>query len=134
MKVSRFDGKVRRRASQPNEALRAHVTRVGFDLSLGRTHVAALVYLNESIAQGRHFHKIEGPLRRTFALWASGIHGCEVRGLTVHHYSPDAPRGIDVGLAPHYSLTRAGELVVELLRESGLYDEYAAALPQREAV
>ena len=28
-----------------NEALRAHVTRVGFDLSLGKTHIATLVWI-----------------------------------------------------------------------------------------
>lgn len=34
--------------SQPtNDLLRSHVTRVGFDLTLGKTHIAALVLLNE---------------------------------------------------------------------------------------
>lgn len=123
--MSRFEGKVRRTAPQ-NEALRAHVTRVGFDLTLGRTHIAALVYLNESIKRGCHFNttKATGPLARSFSFFASGMHGCEDRGLVVHHFDPVAQRSQeDVGLSPHFTITRAGELVVELLRESGLYAE-----------
>jgi hypothetical protein len=65
-------------------------------------------------------------MHRTFAFFASGIHGCEDRGLVIHHYDSDH-RG--EGLGFHFTITRAGALVVDLLRESGLYAEYAEALP-----
>lgn len=129
--MSRVAGRIRK-APQANEALRAHVTRVGFDLTLGRTHIASLVYLNESIERGGYIKTtgMAGALARSFSFFASGIRGCEDRGLTIHHYNPDRR---DEGLGAHYTITRAGQLVIELLRESGLYAEYAAVLPVLEA-
>lgn len=122
--------RVRRQRPQTNEPLRAHVTRVGFDLTLGRSHIAALVYLNESLNHGGDYHyrfaDIAPDKRRLFNLWAPGIGGCITRGLVLHHYDE---RHRDEGLGWHYTLTRAGSLVVDLLRECGLYDEYAGALP-----
>ncbi len=124
----------RRRINPPaqrNEALRAHVTRVGFDLTLGRTHIAALVYLNESNERGTYINtnKVSGPFGRAFSHFISGIRGCEDRGLTFHSYDPAQK---DTHTGNHYTITRAGELVIELLRESGLYAEYAGALPGLE--
>jgi hypothetical protein len=117
-----------------NEALRSHVTRVGFDLTLGKTHIAALVYLNECLKQRRYIpaHKTENrPLRHTFAFFASGAHGLQDRGLILHHYRPDKH---DAGLKWHYTITKAGKLVVALLQEAGIYQEYADALPRLEVV
>lgn len=115
-----------------NDLLRDHVTRVGFDLSLGRTHVAGLVYLNESLAQRRYIpsNRVVSPTaRRAFACFASGISGCISRGLVLHHYREDKR---DDGLKWHYTITRAGKLVIDLLKETGLYQEYADALPRLE--
>jgi hypothetical protein len=115
-----------------NDLLRAHVTRVGFDLSLGKTHVAALVLLNESLSQRRYIpsHKSPDPIaRRTFSWFASGLQGCCQRGLVLHHYRHDKR---DAGMKWHYTITRAGKLVIDLLKEAGIYQEYADALPARE--
>ncbi len=119
-------------SDQPNDLLRSHVTRVGFDLSLGRTHIAAIVLLNESLTQRRYIpaHKTsDAAARRTFAWFASGLQGCCTRGLVIHHYRQDKRDG---GLKWHYTITRAGKLVIDLLKEAGIYQEYADALPQRE--
>ena len=122
-----------------NEGLRAHVTRVGFDLTLGRTHIAALVWLNE--AMDRYVDtrvSFVSPLRHAFANHASGLGGCITRGLVLHHFNEEAQRAQKVkptsewSARPHYTITRAGELVIELLRECGLYDEYRSALPISE--
>lgn len=115
-----------------NGLLRDHVTRVGFDLSLGRTHIAGLVLLNESLTQRRYIPAHKSPdavARRTFSWFASGIQGCCTRGLVVHHYRQDKQDG---GLKWHYTITKAGKLVIDLLKEAGVYQEYAGALPARE--
>ena len=62
------------------------------------------------------------------------IQGCERRGLTIHHYNPEAAqrayrRGrISNGFRAHYTITPAGKLVLGLLKEAGLYEEYARGL------
>lgn len=114
-----------------NDLLRAHVTRVGFDLTLGKTHIAALVVLNESLRQKRYIRTTQTPvgMRRTFAHFASGMEGCITRGLVVHHYNE---KHRDDGLRWHYTITTAGKLVIGLLTEAGLYQEYADALPHLE--
>lgn len=127
--------RVRKMPARPvvNEALRGHVTRVGFDLTLGRTHVAALVALKESIEAG---HWLNTGTQSVFSHFVSGMHGCERRGLIRHHYrQPEWKNGVRSDLPPgeHYTITTAGELVVGLLREAGVYDEYAALLPRSKA-
>lgn len=126
-----------------NEQLRAHVTRVGFDLSLGKTHIAALVYLNECLRQRRYIdtRKTEGPHARAFSWFATGMHGCIDRGLVIHHYRPttDLPpkerqKAERQGFKRHYTITPAGKLVVSLLQEAGIYEEFADALPRLEVV
>lgn len=107
-----------------NEHLRAHVTRVGFDLSLGRTHVEALVWLNEVLPGN-------APRFPSPSHLVSGIQGCERRGLVLHHYRPKVDRygaPVDTPLRRHYTITKAGKLVVGLLREAGIYDEQRDAL------
>lgn len=127
----------------PNPLLRGHVTRVGFDLSLGKTHIAALVYLNECLTQRRYIksNDSEGPHRRTFAHFATGMHGCCDRGLVIHHYREtrtlppkERQKAEAQGLKRHYTITKAGRLVIDLLREAGIYQEYADSLPRLEVV
>lgn len=122
------------KADSVNDALRDHVTRVGFDLSLGKTHVAALVYLDQCIKQDRYIpaNKAESPaFRRMFSWFSSGIRGCCDRGLVVHHWSPGDK---NKGLRYHYTITTAGQYVIGLLAEAGIYQEFADALPRLEVV
>lgn len=119
--------------SEQNDLLRAHVTRVGFDLSLGKTHIAALVYLNECIKQRRYIQSNHASQwsRRAFANFATGMHGCQDRGLVIHHWNPKHKND---GLKWHYTITKAGKIVIALLSEAGIYQEYADALPHLEVV
>lgn len=105
--------------SAPNEALRGHVTRVGFDLSMGKTHVAALVVLAEAIARRGTVDSRTSPLLRT---WITATGGLMARGLVEHHYNPKAKGR---GLQHHYSITKAGRHVIGLLKEAGIYQEHA---------
>lgn len=121
------------RPGHMNKNLRDHVTRVGFNLSLARTHIAALVHLNESMERHIDARKVSlppSPLRHLFNL--PGMHGLIDRGLVIHHFNKRAQKNFLKpewqGMKHHYTITRAGELAIELLREAGLYDEYRSAL------
>lgn len=136
-----------------NESLRAHVTRVGFDLSLGRTHIAALVWIDHAIRYDkggpwnpridrRPRRNYGHPLARAHANFASGMHGLQDRGLVIWT-NPDTiklPRGVarwdELPARRIWRITPAGRHVIALLKEAGLYDEYAAALilPRLEVV
>lgn len=135
-----------------NEELRAHVTRVGFDLTLGKTHIAALVWLEELRAVGWDAGKLADTRisnnrqahRLGFSHFVIGMRGLEDRGLLTHDvqtreqqiaWSRKHPvRRLDNGslTVPHnprvWKLTKAGRAVVSLLKESGIYDEYADVL------
>ena len=123
----------------PNELLHAHVTRVGFDLSLGRTHIAALVYLDLSFAHNRTWHdEWNGtPYGGAFRNFIGGIRGLQERGLVLWRDTTNEERAkkeaAGVKYPYTYSFTRAGEIVVDLLKESGVYAEYAVVLPIRVA-
>jgi hypothetical protein len=117
-----------------NELLREHVTRVGFDLSLGHTHIAALVELDLSMKYKRHIRIPRGHrLSRAHSLFSHATSGLIERGLVIHHYNAkEAQRGMrdtskDKGLAPHYTITAAGRMVIGLLKEAGIFDDYAQA-------
>lgn len=128
--------------SQQN--LRAHVTRTGFDLSLGKTHIAALVWLEELRRhkwESTNFRRpSKGSMGRAFNNFVSGMRGLQDRGLVEHHYdrdralafgrtNPTRRREDGVLQIKHdpktWKITKAGKLVIGLLKESGLYDEYA---------
>lgn len=117
-----------------NDLLRAHVTRVGFDLSLGHTHVAALVELDLAFKnKGRRPHvNVDRSIHGIADMWITAVQGCERRGLVAHHYNDRAAKRAqdrDVfDLRPHYTITPAGRLVLALLKEAGLYEEYARGL------
>jgi hypothetical protein len=126
-----------------NEFLREHVTRVGFDLSLGRSHVAALVWIDFAIKldRGGSWNEDRRPRRnyshglgRAHAHFKTGMNGLQDRGLVVwtDPRTIKLPRGVERwGELPArriWRITAAGRLVIGLLREAGLYEEYAAAL------
>ena len=129
-----------------NESLRAHVTRVGFDLTLAKSAIAALVYIDQVLRNKRDALAVEeprtGPMRRTFALFAGGARSLIERGLITHTMPAkgDAARAYvkDANEVPHYywdedtyQITEAGRLVIGLLHETGIYEEYARHLQIR---
>lgn len=115
----------------PNHALRSHVTRVGFDLSLGKTHVAALIMLDLAIAAKGSVDSRHPMLRN----WITAMHGLCARGLMVHDTKFDRRGHPRPGLHHHYKITKAGRMVIGLLKEAGIYQEHADLLtPQLRAV
>lgn len=138
----------------PNDLLRSHVTRVGFDLTLPRSAIAALVWVEElRLAKwdsvGLDMRLPAGhPLYRAFGHFVTGARGLEERGLLMHRWDAEGERRRgprawrdDEGRWHHdhrgiWKITRAGRLVIGLLREAGLYDEYAEAVhtPRLRAV
>lgn len=123
-----------------NDNLREHVTRTGFDLSLGKTHIMALVWLDLYLAEdeqdwrkmSREFHPRPQP--RVMAHSITGMRGLYERGLarnllfdgelTEDGLPTATPR-------QKFAITDAGHLVIGLLREAGIYDEFAALIPLR---
>lgn len=118
-----------------NPLLRDHVQRVGFDLQLRQSQIEVLVWLNESSASARSEDRFHTRAVRNFVGPAQGLGR---RGLVAHvydevaaRYAPERPPG-DLPLRSYYRITRAGELVIELLREAGIYEEHERALfPER---
>jgi hypothetical protein len=121
-----------------NEPLRDYVTGTTFHLSLGKTHIAALVELEdklkknqtfkEQIDSGEHHRRIRY-LPRVFRLYVPGMNGLIQRGL-VQHILPDEYRSqpkstLDLRPRKIWRITAAGRLVIKLLQEAGVYQEYA---------
>lgn len=113
-----------------NEELREHVSG-GFSLHLPKTGIAAMVYVREEQARGED---ISLPYGSPWNHFVGGFRVCQSRGLMIHHMKRVAPPG----RMPHptwewitpYDFTAAGEFVLGLLWESGIYQDYAALLPQ----
>jgi hypothetical protein len=132
--------------SYVNQSLRDHVTSVGFSLQLGKTHIAALVRLDLELLTGKNIHTGAGPqgtVRRMLRNDITAFHGLCARGLVIHVYEdhrhkyehPDGKRkrGPDGGypLTPPgdiWNITPAGRLVCDLLKEAGIWHEYADAI------
>lgn len=116
-----------------NQALREHVTRVGFDLTLGKTHIAALVEVNEIWAKDLHCVAYGRPWSH-FA--GGGVGGCVDRGLVWHQFH-DA-RGVPEPKRPkpseYYGLTTAGQYTVGLLAEAGVWQEYLDLLERHKTM
>lgn len=128
-----------------NEALRQHVTRVGFDLTLAKSAIAALVSIDQVLKHDRDRLAVEaprtGPHARAHALFATGTRALIERGL-LRHQMPKTPANRayvqDADGTAHFywdpgtfRITRAGRLVIGLLHETGIYDEYARHLQIR---
>lgn len=119
--------------SEVNELLREHVLRTGFNLTLAKTQIAALVELDAAISRNGWYSIGElSPTWRAFhASWVSGISGLERRGLVRHTFHENAskygPGQMPVGEA--WRLTDAGRLVIGLLKEAGIYQHYVTAMP-----
>lgn len=105
----------------PNETLRQHVTGTAFLLSLGKTHITALVVLDHGIR-----NKTGGPTN--YSHFITGVHGLKDRGLIEHHHVDMRGRRAKDHIGRHYTITKAGRLVRDLLKEAGLWQEYEAGL------
>jgi hypothetical protein len=132
----------------PNPFLREHVTSTAFALNLGKTHVAALVRLDLELAAEVqiHAHHIGpdayGRLHRNDVTGRSGLISrgllVHVAALNEHKYvvKKGQPSIYRVGAVDYdrmpigecWNITRAGRLVIELLQEAGLYQEFAGPL------
>lgn len=118
-----------------NEALRAHVTGTAFNLTLGKTHIAALVHLEEKLAADRTTNQELAAIRAGqprppkpvhLGNFTTGAAGLIARGLVVHSYVPPRVDISDWAPSTIWQITPAGRLVLELLRECGIWQEYAA--------
>jgi hypothetical protein len=130
---------------------------VGFDLSLGKSHIAALVYIDQVRLAGWDSARVNytdrtydgfNLVRRPFQQFVSGSRGIQERGLVIHtepterqrkkwRELADAQEQLD-GFWHFYwepktwRITKAGQLVIKLLQEAGIYQEYASVLDIRE--
>lgn len=113
-----------------NEMLRSHVTGAAFHLTLGKTHIAALVHLEEVLAfeetHGLVVSRRGGPRSTYLGNFTTGASGLIARGL-VTHTDPYPPNTclVDKPFAEFWQITPAGRLVLQLLREAGIWQEYA---------
>lgn len=136
--------------SEINPLLREHVTSAAFVLSLGKTHVAALVRLDLELAAEVRLRpsslRIGGvPHARLHSHDIPGRDGLVRRGLVAHVYELNKHKYVvkpgddsryvvgvvDLDRMPVgqcWNITRAGRLVADLLKEAGLYQEYAGPL------
>lgn len=131
-----------------NEALRAHVTSAKFVLTLGATHIAALVNVERSLRYNRSLDEeladhragkssllqrdppIGHPLRRAFR--HTGTSGLIARGLVIHtnpNVAGEAGAWTKHKPSEYWQITPAGWAVITLLRDAGIWAEYSDALP-----
>jgi hypothetical protein len=131
-----------------NDLLREHVTSGAFLLTLGRTHVAALVRLDLEIAAEVSLRGCGLRASRHGRLHGNDItgrNGLISRGLVSHIFEANKHKYVvkpgdesiyNVGNVDYdrmpvsqcWEITRAGGLVVDLLREASVYQEYAGPL------
>lgn len=103
-----------------NEALREHVTRTGFNLTLGKSHIAALVMIVEHWQKDESWTSYGAPWSH---FW-TGFQGLKTRGLAWHQYHDTRPPNPYKPPSAFYGLTTAGQYMVGLLSESGIWQDY----------
>jgi hypothetical protein len=138
-----------------NPALRDHVNRYAFVLSLRPTHISSLVYVERMTrleppgprltdaqqarnrAQpNRHDHRMAGDpdvrfMARLDSNFVAGVRGLLSRGLVVHEtherdpWKPNNERPF----GDFYQITSAGRHVIGLLKGSGLWQAYLKSMP-----
>lgn len=111
-----------------NDMLRAHVTGAAFHLTLGKTHIAALVHLEEVLDH----EKANGagtrsalPRNPHLGNFTTGAAGLISRGLITHTMPQPRVRLDNKPFGEFWQITRAGRLALDLLREAGIWNEYA---------
>lgn len=140
-----------------NAALRSHVSRYAFVLSLRPSHIAALVHVERltrleppgprvsdaqaSLNRGdpRPYRQdpdgIVRSLARIDSAFVPGVRGLRERGLVEHHYQSDADypdrwkSRDNRPFGDHYEITPAGWHVIGLLKAAGLWQSYLDSMP-----
>lgn len=139
-----------------NSALRNHVSRYAFVLSLRPSHIAALVHVERltrlepagprvsrrqaalNRADPRPYRKDPDSNVRSIArldsAFVPGVRGLRERGLVEHHYQPDNgpdrwKRDDERPFGDHYEITPAGWHVIGLLKGAGLWQTYLDSMP-----
>lgn len=120
-------------AAQPpavNETFRAYVTGSAFRLDLGKTLIEALVHIDWVLRlEAAGGHRLDrSTYVRSPSLFATGAPGLQRRGLIWHQY--DGSRTDKRPFSDFYGITPAGKLVIELLKEAGIWAEYVALYPE----
>lgn len=135
--------KKQQRARQPkpqiNTALRQWARGIQFNVAMGRRQVFCLVHAHlsqEMIGEG------VGEDHRHLRNWVTSAHCLQDRGLlNCHVWKNDQLRRRSTSDNPQitrpkykelWEVTRAGELVVGLLKEAGIYDEVKAELEESD--
>lgn len=117
-----------------NDLLRSHVTGAAFHLTLGKTHIAALVHLEEVLAANVSINdqikaikagQPRPPKNPHLGNFTTGAAGLVARGLITHTYVPPRLDISDWSPSAIWQITAAGRLVLQLLREAGIWQEYA---------
>ena len=121
--------------AEVNQLLREHVLRTGFNLVLTKTQIAAIVELDAAIGREGWFRLSEiSPTWRAFhGSFITGMHGLENRGLLRHTFHDNEDKyslpGQQMPVSEAWQFTEAGRLVIGLLKEAGIYQMYATAMP-----
>lgn len=119
-----------------NNALREHVTSVGFNLTLSKRMIDVLVCLDHfkgDYGAMTNWERAGGLTRmRQFGSYITTVRALEARGLVVRDIKYQ--NGLLDRERSRHRLTRAGKLTVSLLREAGIYqerfDELRLGVPQ----
>lgn len=116
---------------QPNAALRQWARGISFTIAMGRRQVFTLISLHLSAEQQHGKATLVGSMHRHMRSFVVSA-GCLVdRGLVDAHVWTDERVRRDAGRLKTkqlWQLTRAGELVIDLLKEAGIYEEVRAEL------
>lgn len=94
-----------------NEAFRSYVQSTAFSISLSRTQIRTLNLLDEAITAGHPYGRFPIDTNRVTQLMRRGL---------VTHTPPGREEVRDATWDMHYTITRAGRLVLDLLYEAGL--------------
>lgn len=125
-----------------NAALREHVTSVGFSLTLTKSQLRGLVFL--ALCHSGRINDSYYPDHGERGWYVTAAKGLIVRGLVEHVYPPrwfkgsesewknrDTHKGRPITPADFYLLTQAGDLVVQLLAQAGLFTDIADTFRSR---
>ncbi len=105
-----------------NETFRTHVTSTGFALNLSKAQMFHLV-ANHAVGFHRFGSEPAAAFRSMNQNYIASCRALVARGLfcDAGHAHPAAKDGF------YSRITKAGHIVIELLQEAGLYEEYASA-------